>query len=253
MQMVLLMKKYKRISQEGLKAIACFSMLVEHAKFLFPQFSIATTHGQVMLPIYTIIGRIAYPIFAFLLVEGFHHTKDKKIYLFRLFVLAVVSELPFDLFSTFRWYWGSNNVVFTLILGLVALQIMCCQCQDKNVAKLIGLSLIVTTAELVHSDYGAGGVLLIILFEATYNVPSKRLLQFLGMMLVFSIMQSPCTVLVGKHLIGIQYFGVLSLIPISLYNGRKYSSSKTVQRIFYVFYPVHLISLYIILLYVTSV
>lgn len=112
------------LSGTTLKWIAVISMLIDHTAEVLINHNAALT-DPIWAQIYVLmrgIGRIAFPIYAFLLVEGFLHTKDVKKYLARMLTFAVVSEIPFDLavFHT-PFYWGYQNVFFTLFLGLLAL------------------------------------------------------------------------------------------------------------------------------------
>ena len=112
------------MSGTTLKWIAVISMLIDHTAEVLINHNAALT-DPIWAQIYVLmrgIGRIAFPIYAFLLVEGFLHTRDVKKYLARMLTFAVVSEIPFDLavFHT-PFYWGYQNVFFTLFLGLLAL------------------------------------------------------------------------------------------------------------------------------------
>lgn len=114
------------MSGTTLKWIAVISMLIDHTAEVLINHNAALT-DPIWAQIYVLmrgIGRIAFPIYAFLLVEGFLHTRDVKKYLARMLTFAVVSEIPFDLavFHT-PFYWGYQNVFFTLFLGLLALAI----------------------------------------------------------------------------------------------------------------------------------
>lgn len=244
------MKKEKGISQEALKVTAMISMLIDHASFLLPSFYQETALGQVQVPVYRMIGRLAFPIYCFLLVEGFHHTKNRARYGLRLLFAALLSELPYDLKNFFGWSWAGNNVLFTLLLGFLALSVM--EWQGNKAVKLTGLILLAGAGELLRCDYGTGGVLLILLFGITYHTPHERLFQLMGMLLIFAAMQSPGAILIWSRSIKIQYFAIFALIPISLYSERKCTNSKAIQWSFYLFYPVHLLVLYGIILLQTS-
>ena len=165
------------LSGTTLKWIAVISMLIDHAAEVLINHNAALT-DPIWAQIYVLmcgIGRIAFPIYAFLLVEGFLHTRDVKKYLARMLTFAVVSEIPFDLavFHT-PFYWGYQNVFFTLFLGLLALAgenvlhqssgMFAGACLWKQAFVLI---LCVGTAQLINCDYGAFGVFFIILLYMT--------------------------------------------------------------------------------------
>ncbi|NLC03985.1 MAG: TraX protein, partial [Tissierellia bacterium] len=91
-----------------LKIIALISMVIDHYGAIF----------QSGIDIYRIIGRLAFPIYAFLLVEGYTHTRDVKKYGRRLLIFALVSELPFDLAFYGKLSFTHQNIFFTLFIGL---------------------------------------------------------------------------------------------------------------------------------------
>ena len=109
------------------------------------------------------VGRLAFPIFAFLLVEGYRYTSDIRKYFIRLFLFALISEVPFDLVTTGRLFdMQKQNIFFTLAAGLIVLYL-------GKVAKwnqmgaVIGIVVIMVVAEALHFDYGIAGILLIVL------------------------------------------------------------------------------------------
>ncbi|NLZ80196.1 MAG: hypothetical protein GX913_00085 [Clostridiales bacterium] len=187
--------------------------------------------GAILFPSYTflrIIGRLAFPIYTFLLVEGFFHTRDIKKYTIRLGVFALISEIPFDLaFYKIPFYLGHQNIFFTLLLGMLALMLI--KKLKNNFIGFFAFLIIAVVAELLHTDYGAFGILLIGIF---YGFRKKDILKtvFVTVANIF---------LAG----GAQAFASLSMIPILFYNGKKGPSLKYV---FYGFYPIHLLILYII-------
>ncbi|WP_343208987.1 TraX family protein [Anaerolentibacter hominis] len=210
----------------ALKLIAIVSMLLDHiGAILFPDV-IALRY----------IGRLAFPIFCFLLVEGYYHTSNVKKYLLRLGIFAAISEVPFDLAFRGRLFdLGYQNVFFTLFLGLTVIWLM-----DEAVKKLgadslksklfrVGFILVgCLLAELLHTDYSATGVLVIVFFYMLRD--NKTLLTILIALFLGS------DVFYG----GIEYVAVLSMIPILKYNGKKGPGMK---YFFYVFYPAHLLIL----------
>lgn len=136
-----------------LKIIALLTMIIDHVgAFLFPQYWELR-----------IIGRISFPIFAFLVVEGFYHTKDLQKYMKRLAVFAVISEIPFDLVSTGRIFdIGRQNVFFTLFLGVLLMYFY--ESQYSKAAKAGCVILILLAGDIFRTDYGAWGVLMIFCF-----------------------------------------------------------------------------------------
>lgn len=199
-----------------LKMIAAITMLIDHTgAIFFPQYLLLRC-----------VGRISFPIFAFLIVEGFLYTKNLKKYARRLFVFALISEFPFD-FAFFNGvYIGHQNVIFTFTIAILIMYI------DKKYGRKAGAIATVAlglTAEFLRFDYGMFGVLLVMIFYWTYDKFYNRLIISSGVL--------------GLLVESYQRFDLLAIIPIALYNGKKGINAK---YFFYVFYPGHLVILYII-------
>lgn len=222
------------LSGTTLKWIAVISMLIDHTAEVLINHNAALT-DPIWAQIYVLmrgIGRIAFPIYAFLLVEGFLHTRDVKKYLARMLTFAVVSEIPFDLavFHT-PFYWGYQNVFFALFLGLLALAGENVVHQSSGMFAGAGLwkqafvlILCVGTAQLINCDYGAFGVFFIILLYMTrYDKKTQTVLGAISL-----IWELP---------------GILAFIPIRLYNGTRGRCGN--RYFFYAFYPVHLLALWV--------
>lgn len=242
----------KCISQEGLKILACLSMLLDHtgAILVFSLFHHASASGQDTRPILELydllrtLGRLAFPIYCFLLCEGVHHTHHPGRYGLRLLIAAFLSELPFDLALHGGFSWQNQSVMVTLLLGFLALESMK-RC-NLLLPKLLIILPFAILAEILNTDYGADGIWLMSIFFLTRDLPYGRALQFLGMWFLFS----PGNRMFLNWQYGIsittQEWAVLSLIPISLYSGEKHFRSKGLQWAFYLFYPVHLTALWIL-------
>ena len=216
-----------------LKMMAIIAMAIDHiGAVLFPQYDV-----------FRIIGRIAFPIFAFTLVEGFLHTRDVKKYMKRLGLLALCSEIPFDLaFFGTPLEFSHQNVFFTLFLGLIVIAFhKLLVSYNKKYLSFLFLFIGMYIASLIKTDYGAQGVLLIYIFYISRNMRSTRLpIYILGILMLslnrYTIINS------------IQAFAVISAIPIFMYNGTKGRNLN--KYAFYTFYPLHLIVLYFLLKYV---
>src|SRR6056297_2543004 len=127
-----------------LKLIAITTMLIDHiGAVLFPE-----------IIVFRIIGRLAFPLFAFLLTEGYRHTSNLKSYLIRLGVFALISQYPF--WEAFG-YDAGLNIFFTLTLGLIAIYLFE---KYQSILPILALSFL---ADLTHMDYGMFGILLIFL------------------------------------------------------------------------------------------
>lgn len=238
----------KCISQEQLKLLACLSMLLDHTgAILVAQILRSGAGGLFFRELYTMlrtIGRMAFPIYCFLLAEGVHHTRDPRRYGLRLLIAVFLAELPFDLALHGGFSWQNQSVMVTLLLGFLTLDSMK-HCRHF-LPKLLIVLPFALLAEILQSDYGAKGVALIAIFYLTRNIPHGRVLQFLGMWFLFS----PSHLMALNWMEGIrittQEWAVLALIPISLYSGEKQSRSKGLQWAFYLFYPIHLAILWLL-------
>lgn len=233
------------LSGSSLKWIAIVTMLIDHIGASLIEGYLMNTHGHSpyhgfasltydqMMGWYFLdlvlrcIGRIAFPIFCFLLVEGFLHTKNVKKYALRLGLFCILSEIPFDLaFRGEVFCWDYQNVFFTLLLALLGIWGM--DVIQKKCNLFLGMLCVfgaAVAAELLHTDYGAFGVIFIALL---YLFHSRKLLRNVlgaGMLLTYG---------------GIEVVGALAFLPIAFYNG---SRGRQPKYFFYAFYPVHLLLL----------
>lgn len=199
-----------------LKCIAIVSMALDHTgAVLYP--------SQIWL---RCLGRIAFPIFCFLIVEGFFHTHDVRRYMGRLGVFALISEIPYDLaFRGVPLEYAHQNVFFTLLIGIGMVVLL-----ERNrewPVKAVILLLAMWLAVLIRSDYNFRGVLLIFVF---YIFHESRWLAVTAGGLWNFLYQGV-----------IQKYGVLSVLPLALYNGER---GRKMKYFFYIFYPAHLLLLY---------
>lgn len=229
--------KKKIFSQEGLKIIACLTMLLDHIGAVF-----ASDLGSYSLYYaLRIIGRLAFPIYCFLLAEGVAHTKNPVKYGLRLVAGVLLAEIPFDLALFGGITWQYQSVMVTLLLGFVMALVM----EKLDRTKLVPVIIFGFLAELFQCDYGMWGIAMIALFAMTRDRQDRNNLQIIGMLIICYFMNSAAIQIFGIR-VPIELFAVLALIPIFLYTGKKSTGSKLVQTIFYLFYPVHLLVLYII-------
>lgn len=218
-----------------LKIIACFTMLLCHIPFVYPQYSVPLMY----------IGKISFPLYAFLISEGYVHTRNFSKYLTRLIVFGVISQIPAYLLFAGKSFNGLYlNIFFTLALGLLGIRIY-----DKIKSKYISTLLIIllaVIAELLKFDYGAFGVLMIVCF---YVFKRNKLNMVLSQMFLMFILYMKKMSYYTFSLFNLQYilfqllFSVISLAIILTYNGKKGKSSGKIKLMFYFFYPVHLIIL----------
>lgn len=202
----------------------------------------------------TWVGRIAYPIFAFLLVEGYFHTRNLKKYMGRLLFWAVISEIPFNLMYSGSWlYPFHQNVLWTFFLGLGCIFLIEKQAKKGKpfltlLTALLWGFVFYWAAFLAMVDYFGFGIEMILLFYLFRGRKWWCLLgQFLGLFYINTIQIGGLSIPV--HLFGQEFLLVqqslacLSLIPIWLYGGRQGYHSKVSQIVFYAFYPLHMLLL----------
>ena len=233
------------LSGSMLKWIAIITMLIDHIGASVIEGYLMNTHGhslylgyssmtyEQMMAWYSLdyvlrcIGRVSFPIFCFLLVEGFLHTRDVTKYALRLGLFCIISEIPFDLaFWGEAFRWDYQNVFFTLLLALLGIWGMD-YFRKKGKPILGGLCILggAMLAEVLHTDYGAFGVALIAILYLFHDQKFLRTLFGAGVLLLYG---------------GIEGFGAIGFLPISFYNGTR---GRQPKYFFYVFYPVHLLIL----------
>lgn len=205
-----------------LKMIAVITMLIDHIGCVFvPQY----TSLYVVL---RVIGRIAFPIFAYTLAEGFFYTRNVKKYMLRMGILAIISEVPFDLALFGKPLEPEyQNVFFTLFLGLLMLYLL--SKIWSPVLRILCLAAVFLISELLHTDYGMMGLLMIFW---CYQFRDKKNIKIAGIALINVLLMG-----------GLQSYAVLALIPILLHNGEHGPKRK---GFFYGFYPAHLLVLYLV-------
>lgn len=209
-----------------LKIIAVTTMLIDHSGYLiFNGFSFMNY-----------IGRLAFPIFAFLITEGYIHTRNLKKYFLRLLIFAVISQIPFMLLFPDDF---TLNILFTLALGLLAITVY-----SKFKNKFLGILFVIFSAiiaQLLHFDYGWFGIATIFIFYIFKNKKAYMNILFASTTFINYLYYFAKTLRTEYLLIFL--FCTLSLIPINLYDGKK---GKNIKYFLYVFYPLHLIALYLI-------
>ena len=238
------MKKI-RLSQETLKVIACMTMLLDHVgAVIVPELYNVYPH-DVWFDVYTLLrtlGRLAFPIYCFLLAEGAYYTRSRKGYGIRLAIGLLMSEIPFDLLFFGDLTFAHQSVMVTLLLGyLYAVSMNYMPVQGYRILLLLPFALL---AEVLHADYGGWGVAMIGLFVITRESHGKYWVQALGLG-VIAWMIGGMTVAIGPAFVPIQLFSVVAMLPIVLYDGSKRTNNIWVRRGFYLFYPVHLAILYL--------
>lgn len=236
------LNKLKCLNAAQLKIIAMVCMLLDHMW-------ITVIDGN---PWMTALGRIAFPIFAFQIAEGYAHTKNFRRYLLRMFVFALISEIPFNFMTGGGWLNPFHqNVMFTFCLSLILIRII-----DKARAKHWGLGLAVTVIGAIVGylvgvaafvDYNGCGILMVLVFWLFRDVKFGWIIQFAALFYINWEMLGG--LIVTPELFGLEFrvplqgFAMAAFAPIWLYNGKQGTNSKVFQYVGYAFYPVHMIVL----------
>ena len=228
-----------------LKLAAVAAMLADHIGHLYPALSFA--------PSLRIAGRLALPVFAFLIAEGYRHTRDVRRYALRLLTLAVLSEIPFDLLRTVNapsplWIdYTRQNVFFTLLLGLLAVWAI-----DRN-TKLhrpalgwMAAAALAVLADQMQADFGAFGVAVIVIFFVFRGDRLATAAAFCLALAVRFVLSSGMLGLSGSALSTpalMSLAAALALPLIFAHNGKKGYRGAAMQWGFYLFYPLHMAAL----------
>lgn len=214
-----------------IKIIACLTMVLDHIKYAIPE-----TKGW--LTIY--LGRIAFPLYAFLATEGYIHTSNLKKYLKRLFIFALISQIPFMLFRTLVGEWRMLNIMFTLLLGILAVMVFD-KLDKKYYSSIPIVLLIIFMGKYLRVDYSWYGVASVFLFYLCRNKKILRILGFLFLNLMFY-----CQRLLLNYSIENLILYICVNIPTILllfYNGKL---GRKTKYFYYWFYPVHMVVVYCI-------
>lgn len=213
-----------------IKIIACITMVLDHIKYAIPQTDCFITEY---------LGRLSYPLFAFLVVEGYVHTSDLKKYYKRLLVFAVISQIPFMLFRTLVGEWKMLNIMFTLLLGLLSIT-----AYDKIKKEYISFPvciLLILLGEFLNVDYGWFGVTMILIL---YIFREKNILKLISYTILIILYFYFSGIKVINHAVIMLFISMLlPIILILLYNGKQ---GKKMKYFFYWFYPIHMIILYVL-------
>lgn len=200
-----------------LKIIAIITMVIDHIGIIFfPSESI-----------FRIIGRIAFILFAFMIAEGMKHSKNENKYIIRLFLWALVSEVPFDLAFYNTWLEiNHQNVLLTFVIATIGIHAL--KSDLSKLSKTMVLLCTIIASITLNVDYGLYGIAII---HAFYWIKDKAIklvtVQILSIVATFT---------------SIQIWAGIALLILPFYNGRK---GKNIGKLAYVIYPLHMALLYI--------
>ena len=213
-----------------IKLIAMLTMLIDHtASFTIPRSYVLFTiggHNIILYSVMRMIGRIAFPLFAFLLVEGFIHTRNRVRYGASLIICAFISEIPWDLVHSGKMFNSDNNVFFTLALGYLGI---CAveHLKSRPFFQLFALLALAAVTLLLKPDYSIRGYIFIILLYALREHEVLRILP--------------------SFILNLFIYAIPAFVPISFYNGKRgFIKGSVLKYAFYAFYPIHLLVFYFI-------
>ena len=227
--------KFQVLSGSALKLIAIALMLIDHTGLRILYNYPATTatlfsFGGVDYSWYRIfrdIGRAAFPIFCFLLVEGFLHTHNRKKYGLNLFLFACISEIPWNFMFTNTWRYEKQNVFFTLFLGYLAF----CALEyfwDNQKMQLVCVLALLTVSVFLKADYGWRGFVFLLIMYWFRNDKTAQ-------------------AIIGSCWLYYEWKACFAFLSINMYNGeRGFVKGRFLKYVFYWFYPVHITILVIL-------
>lgn len=243
------------LSRDKIKIIALLSMLLDHigAFIIYPMYvnacmvngvemmgELVPNNARIIYLIYMvcrIIGRLAFPIFSFMIVEGFLHTHNLRKYLCRLFLFAIISEIPYDLANTGTVLEISKqNVLWTFIIAIIMMWTLeRIRTKIESNVKYILLTIIVISISALFAIFSDGGIGGILLIASMYLFHKKKTCYWIGCVLSLCVM--------SLQFMWIQLFAAVALILLEIYNGKK---GKDYKYLFYIFYPAHLLILWFV-------
>lgn len=225
---------YKILSGSAIKMIAVFCMVVDHtskivldncASLYEPLFHWGRTDVSWQFIMQCGVGRLAFPLFAFLVVEGYSHTRSVRRYARTLCLFALLSIVPWSLMHGSYLCLDSQNVLFTLLLGVLAIHAVE-RFSPPNAVMAVGVALL--TAWLTRCDYGATGVAFIVLLHL---LRQRRLYQGLAVVVAFFTRKT-------------KMCATLAIVPMAMYNGRRgFIKGPVGKYLLYAFYPLHILLL----------
>lgn len=223
-------RNYRCLSGSMLKLIAVLCMLIDHTAAILvgvlPGLAAPFAFGSQVVSLYWImrkVGRLAFPIFCFLIAEGYQHTRSKGKYALNLLLFALISEIPFDLMNGAVLELGTQNVFFTLFLGLALIHLF--EGRDGQLPKFLLMAAVCIPAHFFGADYGLAGVLLVFVLYLLRRHPAAQ-------------------ALVAYPLLSGGIAAAVAFIPINLYNGQRgFIKTPALKFLFYAFYPLHLLIL----------
>lgn len=228
-------RKFQILSGSVLKIIAVITMLIDHGAYILlshypsgftPLFYIGKT-AYTPYRICRDIGRIAFPIFCFLLIEGFLHTRNRRKYGQNLLLFALISELPWNFMFANTWHYEKQNVFFTLFLGYLAFCALESFSKRPKIQLLCLIGLLIVSF-LLNADYGWKGYVFLLILYILRNEKAPQ-------------------AIIGSCWLAYEWKACFAFLPINMYNGQRgFIQGKAAKYFFYAFYPLHITILVIL-------
>lgn len=227
------------LDTDFLKLIAILSMVIDHVgTAFFPEY-----------PVFRWVGRLAFPIFAFQVVEGWYRTHDRRRYFLRLALCGLLSEIPFDLAIGGQLIDpGYQNVLWTFCIAAAAL--WAADALQRRLQIPLPLAALCAGAagyllgEALQSDYFGPGVLTVLVFALCRQWHIGRLPELAAMLVINGWLLPSADMTLWGVTLPVELLATAALLPLWLYRGRQGSHSPVLQGIWYAFYPAHLLLLW---------
>lgn len=227
--------RFQILSGSMLKLIACIAMLIDHTgAIILSKYTPALSSlfyingkGYSAYRIARDVGRCAFPIFCFLIVEGFLHTRNRRKYGLNLLIFALISEIPWNYMHSNNLFYEKQNVFFTLFLGYLAF----CALEYfwETPSKQFGaLLFLLGISVILKADYSWKGFIFLVLM---YVLRNEKVSQ----------------TIVGSCWLSYEWKACFAFISINMYNGKRgFIRGKAAKYFFYIFYPLHITILVLI-------
>lgn len=254
--------KNHSLTGAALKRTACFTMFIDHffAILFLGYMNLHPVDGgwdsrlELIYRVGRAVGRVSFVLFAFLIVEGFLHTRSRSRYLLRLGVFALLSEIPFDLaFSGELMDWTGQNIYWTLLLGVLVLTLWEQLGQYRGIpfqiARIAVLLAGCSVAFLFSTDYRYMGILLIFILYQTRDWELPVQILAVGFVMLFGTWSTNCIRYADSFTVAYLFrfslremYGLFAFLMIACYGGER--GKQLPKPFYYGFYPVHLLFLY---------
>ena len=223
-----------KLSANTLKIIAITAMFIDHTAVVFIQPDSALYFAM------RFIGRLTAPILAFTLIEGFYHTRNRRKYIGRMAIFAVIAQPFYSLIVK-----GTLNVLYTFTIALIMLTIF----DYKQFSRLTKVMLVgVCFALSLLGDWSVTILMWCLIFRHFRGDFKNQVAVFTSCTVIMTIFQ----ISLFGAIFFLQFGTLLSLIPLSLYSGKRNNNSKNKavsKWFFYGFYPAHFALLFLLKLY----